>query len=251
MAKHHRPLAAILAALIALPALAAPGIPNPIGSNSAIANAGTTVVVTTTADSPPGTLIVVAVDYRAITSITGCTDNASTPNTYTSGGGTTTGTTSQEAILYSVATTDLPAGGTITCTFAATAGAKMVASFGVTGISTTPYDAPAASSAFATSTTPSTTTGTFAVSSELAFAALGITNSQTVTEDANWTTLTEVVSSGKLHVAYRLITSTAPVTYAPTLGALSAWTVQAQGFMAAGSIAATLCTMTILNVGAC
>lgn len=235
-----RPLLALLGALAALawsvPAVAAIGTPTSLGTASAAASGGTgTLVITTGADCPPGSLAVVIADGEGSIATTTVADSAG--NSYTAG--TTYAFPSNRLRFYwSIIGTDLPSSGTITTTYALDTGKKYATASCVSGVASADLDG-GASGTTGASTAPSITTATLNNANEIIYAVVQVVTgvSDTYTEDAGngWTTLNSVslATSGKMHVAYKIVAATTAKTYAPTLGTSRTWGESYQTFTAA------------------
>lgn len=83
-------------------------------------------------------------------------------------------------------------------------------------------------SAHGTSSTPSATTGTTTQAAEVAIAATGHNSGLAATQAAGWIDLgqTTQFGSGRFIAAYKDLSATGAVTYNPTLGGSTDWTVQ-------------------------
>lgn len=211
------------------------GAPTLLGSANATSGVAATLAMTTTADSPVGSLVIVAVAYRSASAISSVTDSAG--NTYS--GDTQTTNTVSVRLFWSVITTDLPSGGTITATYASSTSAKIITAIVIAGCATSsPADAMV--SATGTSTGPSVTSGTLTLTngSEIAIGVVVANGTETWSpEGTGFTGIGSVPQSTvmALHWAYQTVSSNTALTYAPTMSASVAWAAQIQGFYAAAS----------------
>lgn len=175
---------------------------------------------------PAGTLVIVVAGYRSGSAISSCGPD-SAGNTYSAGAVTLSNTTGVR-IFSSVLANDLPQGGTITVNYAAAANQKMVIAMSVTGMSSSPFDQGATFTG--TTATPSATTGTLAQADELIIGVVGMNGNSLSAEDAAFTNFATASLSSILHVAYRIVSATTAVAYAPTWGASVAAAEMVQAF---------------------
>lgn len=183
--------------------------PYSLGTNSA--TSVTTLTLTTTADAPAGSLVllIAAMSANASPSVTD-----SGGNTYTAG--TPEPASSRLFPFYAVLATHLPVGSTITVvpSFAVT---MALAADCVLGQATSPLDAQGpGTSGFGT--TASVASGVLAQASGIAhgFVDIQSTSPGTFTEASGFTTLTSGgISTTNIRTAYKATTNTGSVTYSP------------------------------------
>lgn len=210
-----------------------------IGKNSA-GGGNSTVAITTTADCPAGSLLVVltgaANDTSTASSVTdNATGGANTYgglNTITSGAGVA----NMRAFHADNTAHDLPLGGTITVTWSSTSAPKLAAAECVGGAAASPLDVNATGTAFTTTTTPTQATGSLAQASEIIYgfelsqggvftsAGTGFTSAQSQVQNAN-----------TLATAFDIVSSTSTVTFGPTLTSSSSGVINVATFKAAAS----------------
>jgi len=211
------------------------GVPVSLGATSAAAGSAT-LVLTTTADAPVGTLIVVAVGYKNNGAISSVSDSAG--NTYT-GNTQTSSSNGSIRLFWTIVATDLPQGGTITATYSATANNKLLIAANVSGIAASPADATVG--ATGTGTAPSVTSGTLnaaaATAGEIVFGVGEAAASETWSAEGGFTALATVNQSttSSLHLAYQTVNATTALTYAPTINTSAIWVAQIQGFIGAAA----------------
>jgi hypothetical protein len=219
-------VASLVLALVVGDPAAATGTPYEVGTGSASAGAASSIAVTTTAAVTSGDLLFIFAGDNSNTSISGvsggpgCTEGAWQAST-----GQQNGSSAKSQAFYCTASADFASGGTITVSYASTTGAKAVYIAGVCG-TTTPVTT---NGATGTSTTPTFTTGSVATGAiVLAAAGVGSGNTDSFTEDANFTLLgTLNAQSYRVRVAWRVTVSTGAVTYTLTDNTSSrAWTTQ-------------------------
>lgn len=184
-------------------------MPYSLGTNSATSVA--TLTLTTTADAPAGSLVLLIASMSANAPPT-VTDSGG--NTYTAG--TPEPSSSRLFPFYAVMAADLPLGSTITVvpSFAVT---MALAADCVTGQSTSPLDmqGPGASGF---GTTVSVASGVLSQASELVHGFIDIqsTSIGAFSEANGFTSLTSGgVSTTNIRTAYRVTTNTGSVTYSP------------------------------------
>jgi hypothetical protein len=238
----------LLASLALLAALAAPaqaGITQIVGSGTGGAvgtgniTGNATLAITTNVTIPAGSLIVLVTGVVGNSGTTSCTDNASTPNTYTLNWVGNTSNNRTAGYAYSYTGFNLPSGSTITCVFALTGGKSIIASAWA-GADSAPFDS--ASPTFgrntgtAVSIGPSGTLACPATSGncELSVGLLATTSWSGITEDSNFTSLgSDNTNLLGLNAAFRLVATNSPVTYAPTLSSSGVWAGWMPSFKAA------------------
>lgn len=199
------------------------GTPVQLGGN-ALPAPNTTVVITTAAAAPAGSLIVVFTENGNTAIQTGTvTDTAG--NTYIAGtayladpGGAATSIQP----FYCQGCADLPSGSSITVSWAGGNASIYAQAVAVPGIAASSALDVQGASTNAVGTTPSIATGGLAQSSEIVFGFIGVIGgvSDSFTEAAGFTSNTPVTlaSHGALRSGYQIVNSTGSVTYAPTLG---------------------------------
>jgi hypothetical protein len=200
----------------------------------------TTLVVTTGADAPVGTLLTVFVLEAGASAIT-IADSAG--NTWTAGYdlAAATPTFKQVKEFWSVLANDLPLGGTITVTFASSHSGIVVA-IATSGIGASPSNIQGAG-VNSTTTTPSISTGTLATANQIIFGVVGVNSGagRTFTEPGAFTQIANVATGDLLHVAYAIVSSTGSVTYNPVPSAsVSCWINVSSFEAAAGATNYTL-----------
>lgn len=202
-----------------------------IGQNQ---NTTATTVITTTADSPAGSINVVAIStyYLNVSSVTDSAGNAYALCTaaYPAGTGNM-----NRVMLYadsnaSGSTADLPNGGTITITSSA-ANKVNAAAASLSGVrNASPCDTNGQGSATGTNAgavTAGPTTGTLTAQPQIVlgiFDINGAVSSDAYTQPSGWTALTHSGSSttgAYLNWGYELVSATTPVSYNPTLSTSS------------------------------
>jgi hypothetical protein len=223
-----------------------------LGSNSGSAGAATTLVITTTADCPIGSEIVVVATAKTSVTISSVADSASAG----SYAGLTQGANSTGGRFFHADNSgaDLPSGGTITITYSSSSPAKAAAAACVSGVATSsPADSVTFASATGTGTTPAsgaTTTSTYA--SEIFFGFATAASGETYTNNASWTPLGAVVqsSAGGFIWGYQTLSATGSVNYNPTMNNSTTWVAQAQGFKGSGAPPTTTCgALATMGVG--
>jgi hypothetical protein len=221
-----------LALAIAPAAEAAIGAPASIGTRYQ-ASGSATNVITTTVDAPPASLIVVPTGYAGTTTITSVADSAGNcGGAYAVNTGASVQAGSKRVAIYfcNVTGSDLPVGGTITTTFANSAANEAAMAFTVSGIATSsPGDVSGSGSGSGQGVTGISATPSSA-NAEILIACVWISNGATgdnYVEDPAWTAITPVAGSSTnllLHCAYKVVSSTTPVAWAPTWTNIRAWT---------------------------
>lgn len=169
-------------------------------------------------------------------------------------GGSFTGTISAPCVLVAGAATCTITGGatvatpgtatissTITCTTnGATSVNRFVSAAAFSGIaSSAQFDASVTASV--SPATPTVTTGTlsFAAGGTQAVLVANLMWNTTgvITEDSTntWTSLSTGALNSSMHMAYKIVSATTAVTYAPTIGSNPAWAVMVQDFRGLGT----------------
>lgn len=215
---------ALAASLVAaaLPASAAITVTE-IGNNNAAAG-GTTLAITTTADCPAGSVLVLATQDSNNITISSVVDGAT--NTYTAGMATTS-TSTRTQFWWVLNNKLLSSGSAITVTWSSTTGTKLLAAACVQGATSRDQAGPGATGS---STAPTITTGSIGISGSQTAIVVGYTGIQSGASDSftpatGFTPLTSVLNSSALRWSYQIVSSGAAVTYAPTLGTSRAWGV--------------------------
>lgn len=222
------------------------GVPVNLGSISSSAG-GATLSITTTADAPVGSLI--SVWANGTTASGGPASGVFVPqsvadsagNTYTAESGGNSGgialviTLSQFCCIGS--TSDLPIGSTITITYDKIGSLPLnalIVADAVSGVSSIDL---VGTGSTGLSTTPSFSTGALSSPNEIIITGLIISSggSDTFTEGAGFSSSQSVTATNALRSAYKLVTPTTSVTYAPTLGTSRTWVVSASSFVASAA----------------
>lgn len=230
-------LIAALLWLAASPVLAAIGTPVSLGTVSD-ATGFATRSVTLAEAVPPGALIfVVVADSEGACCIpVSVTDTAG--NTYTAG--TVVPNSSgnlQTRAFYAKNVSALSIGNTITATLATSDPVlKTLHAAYVTGLDAASPADTQGTPALATSASPSASSvNPLAQADEIAFGYVGVESgsSVTFTEAAGFTSLSSTAVSDRLNVAFKVVASTAQVTYAPTMDGSRHWGANVWTFKAA------------------
>lgn len=234
---------AAAALLLALVSPASAGIAQIVGSGTG-GNIGTQqnnstspIVITTNTSVPAGSLIVVGLGMRANNTFSSCTDSAG--NTYSAP--TNKQASQSTAYSYSVTSSTLASGGTISCASGSTLSRGAIA-LAFSGSDPTPLDAASATPTTGTGTAVSVgPTGTLACPTpsgggncEVLVGVFSDQNIGTVTEDAAFTnagTLTTI--SANTHVGFKFVTTNTAVTYAPTASGGGTWSALLPAFISA------------------
>lgn len=203
---------------------------------------------------PAGALIVVATEEFGSFDPGSSAVTDSKGNTYTQvANGTANNVSAGNRLLtslwYAKNITALVNGNTIKFTLAQTGDAAAMSAFYATGIQTaSPLDTAVTATAFGASAAPSVTSGTPGQAGELFVAFVGGPgNSGTYTQDSGngWATPFDDSKSGTLSTDSRVSggnqvnSGTGTLTFAPTLGASSAWWAAIIGFKATATPLAT------------
>jgi len=203
------------------------------GTNGALGTATistgvNTLTLTTTVDVPPGSLIAVGAAIHASGGAlpTSCTDNASTPNTYAASLTALSNSTAAGGPFYSLTTTDLPNGGTITCTFGSSSALrKDMIAVAFSGAVASPLDAASVSGTGSGTAMSPGVSGTLACPSGAAGCEIlvGMTSevqAGTLTENGSFIGLG---TQGFMHMSYEIVAASTPVTYTVTNGTTGAF----------------------------
>ena len=204
-------------------------IATPVQLGSASAAAGSsTLTLTTLADSPAGATIVVFAGDSLAVNVNSVTDSAG--NTYAAGT-QFFGTSGKARPFHRLNAAHLPAGGAITVTFNTTAAAKLMGAVSVGGLA-----APDVEGAGATGTgaAPSAATGPLGWPSEIVFGLAIVAGGagDGFTESAGFTSNTAALNGAALRWAWRIVSTGASVTYAPTLAVSRTWATNVKSFSA-------------------
>lgn len=201
------------------------GTPVALGSANA-ASGSLTLALTTTADSPAGNTIVVFIASGNTATISGVTDSAG--NIYTAGNSLSSGSTKQN-IFWCIGALHLPIGGTITGTWAASTGSKMLGATSVSGILSVDQEPTGTSG---TGTAPSITSAVLGQAGEIIFAQAVIANGagDSFTPAPGFTVGGSASNGAAMRWAYKASLDQGAVTYAPTLGTSRTWGVKLIAF---------------------
>lgn len=209
--------------------------PVQLGATNAAAG-GSTLTLTTSANSPAGALIVVFASSGSVgltvPTISSLTD--SNASTYTAGNQVVLSGTGGVTPYYCQNCPALNSGSTITVTFNNTGMSMYIGAVSVTGIvSSGALDVQGAGTS-TTGTTPSIATGTLARPNEIVFGFVHVDSGagDSFTEAPGFTsdTPTSLASHSALHSAYRITNGTGSVTYAPVLGTSHLYGANVIGF---------------------
>jgi len=235
------------------------GVGGRIGANS-VGGGNASVSITSTVDVPPGSLVVMEAGMRANASFSGCSDSAG--NSYTLVG-MQTGAPIANYTCYSITTIDLPIGSTYTATSANTS-AKAVIVGAWSGVDqASPHDSASVGTTSPTAGTGGTGTaisigpsGTPAcpggTNCSLQIGVFTDTSAGTITEDPNFTSFAGTSNTSPVpDFTYRIASSTATISYAPTMSVSGGWAAQLQIFKAASGGSAPVCTMSLTGAGSC
>ena len=206
----------------------------PVALGTATSTASTTtLVITTTTASAAGACIVVAVGWvNVATTLSSVTDSAG--NSYTVGT-LASGTNTRGYFAFSPNAKALASSGTITFTFALAVAIKGACAVSVAGLSSAPADTEGAG-ATGTSTLPTITGATLAQPDEIVFGftVVNAGNADAFIEASGFTSNASALPSGcAVRSGYKIVSATAAVTYAPTLGTSRTWVTQIKSFKAA------------------
>lgn len=227
-----------------------------IALGSAIVNpAATSIVLTTGANAPAGTPIIVLLDQHVATAASALVDSAG--NTYTRVDADNQG--GQKELWWTPNTAGLPTTGTITATMTSTR-ANMLAC-AAPGLSAGSFASGA--TAVAGSFTPPSTGEPSVLSAALTAGVeklligwielnTGAVDSE-ITDNDGWTEIDNGANAPlwHLHWAYKIIdaATTAAQTYAPTLSTARAWVTNIAAFNAPAAVAPSGGDMSLLGVG--
>jgi hypothetical protein len=225
------PIFTAAAALACGPALAAIGTPVALGQMFESANASTATLTTSGSDDPVGSLTLVAV-FVNNTNISGVTDSAG--NSYVA----CPARFGDVALYYAINAADLPIGGTITLTLAASNKVNMSV-VSVPGVrATSPTDICGTGvTGTGSGTISGPSTGTLNAEPELVIGVIAIASdtADTFTE-AGWNPLLKATGTGApgmIQWGYQVVTSTTSLTYSPTLGTSRTWWANVASFVGA------------------
>lgn len=236
-----------LACLIASPAFAGITALNGGGTGGTFAtgsdNATSTTVTTaaTTVAIPAGSLSIIFAGQRAGAGVTinSCTDSAG--NTYSSGASTNSTSNATVRIFYSITTSNLPIGGTASCTYSSLASIKTISLMAFSGAAASPFDVSVNASASSTGSItigPVPAAGNLACNAsagEVVVSVIAMLNGALPSALGSFTSLGY---QSNQFAAYQIVNSNAAVTFTPTLnGASGNWASQLQGFKAAVCLA--------------
>lgn len=231
-------LAALAAVVFASPSPAQtlPGWPagqigrtlvTPIGSPQKVcANSGTTTVstktCTTTAGIQSGDLVVISISfYNAGTTAASISSVSDGTNSYTLGviGTPGTSSTASTALYYCQNCTAVSSGATITVNWGANTFGQVIIAARVSGILTS-GSLDKTNTSGTTTNSPSVSTGTLTNGNEIVWCATGGYNLTGFTEDSgnSFTNIDNIATGSQFlgTLSYRIVTSTASITCAPT-----------------------------------
>jgi hypothetical protein len=199
------------------------GTPYSLGTNAS-GGATTTLAITTTADVAAGDTVVIAAHNTSPVSINSVSDGT---NTYTAG--TLLAPSSRSRMFYFKYSSALPAGSSITITFASTSGVKYAVAAAVAGAGV--IDKSLVGQAQGTTNVP-IAIGTLAQANEIIFvgirAAATITNP--ITEASGYTRTVQTGSTDTMQISTKTATSTAEGTPSWTISSAAGSTIQAFTF---------------------
>ena len=192
------------------------------GTSAAASSNVTTLATTGTVNAPVGTVVFVQVGFNAACSSRtfNCTDNASTPNTYTAIGALNSQSFLCSQVFYSKITTG-NATDTVTCNIVGGSGEFMnVAVLPVTGTSATPLDAGPASAGAVSGGTPASASFTTTTANEVLVAGwIDFYGADTVGVSAPWILGTGTQSANgsgpSAGIEYKIVSTTQTGITAP------------------------------------
>lgn len=214
------------------------------GNTGGSTTSGTTTQVTTTADIVPGELIVIAATRGTITgdtdTVTGVAVSAGATNGFLDAAQAARASTSDLHLLAALCTTLIPAGSTITVTFASSAGRRAMIAATFTQVTSKIAEATSGTSGIGgdggtsagpngNSTTPSaTTTGSTTTARCLVVAASTLTGGHTSTPGAGYSEVAEsqtTTGTGDkgLQMEWKFVTATGAQTAGNTISATQVW----------------------------
>lgn len=252
-----RGLFAALAALLLLAptwAQAAIGAPTQIASGIANAGASATVAMTLTAGASVGDLVMVLCANGSSNTIDSIADTQATAY---AAGDARLGNTIRTRAFYAILTAPLTTSDTITVTFNATTSRKactVLKASGMLSPTAAVRDLTGAGFTATVSTTPGFTTATFAQADTLIIAYTFVegssASSDSWTEDPAWTSLPVVnVETRPLRTAYKIVSSTTAVTYAPINGTARTWAANYEAYKGAAAAGGASRGLLTLGVG--
>jgi hypothetical protein len=206
------------ALFISTPGITSPSIGTPVSLGTSGGTGGTEPIIalTTSAAIVAGDLVVVTISNSSGATITSVTDSPSlvVNNTYTRATSGTNGTQESE-IWFCVNCSALASGSTITATGSTTLTSAAIGAVRIPGGLSALDVNPAGIGS--TTATPTISTGALASSNqEIVFGSLFINGTPTVTEGPGFSTIFSNTSAGTLHLASKIVNSTASVAYSPT-----------------------------------
>lgn len=222
------------------------GAPTAILTANSQASSGGSV--STNVDAPAGSLVVFTPAVYSVQGPFGITSAIlSNGDTLTQAAQPTpTATSYNMSLWWAVLAHDLPSGSTITCTTTSGASTWTVGGYSVLGANGG-LDATASYSPNGNvGTAASLTTPGLAAPNEIVFAALRYP-SGAYTEGAGFTGLYS--QSGQLALAYQIVSSQSPVTWAPSWGSASYISAVLASFIATGSTGATKHLLGLMGSG--
>lgn len=204
------------------------GTPASIGKATNTNGTGAALAITTSALAAAGALVFVTGVSTSSVAINSIADNDG--NAAYTMGASYTGGVNVIRPGYLILPSDLESGDIITVTTASSLGRKLGIAVAVTGIDpASPLDAVAAGATGSTAAAMTITSGTLAHANSIVFAMTYISAGgvDAWTEASGWTSLDSVTVENRiLRIAYKIVSATTPVTYAPTNGADRAWAMQ-------------------------
>lgn len=152
---------------------------------------------------------------------------------------------------YSVVTSPLLSGASVSVTWTTNSGRKFVSGWVLTGVDTASPVGWVGVEATAASTTPSITTGTLSVGSKVMVGTYVNTGGSDVwTEAPGWTSGTPRVQDTRvLRQAYTIAATSAALTYAPTNDVSRTWVINGIEFKAAATTGSPAKRSVLLGVG--
>ena len=235
-----RPIA--LAALLCLwagLAGAAIGTPTQLGVGTATNG---NISITTGADAPPGSLIIVVASATNTHALSGVADNAGNcASAYSAAANSTQSGAVTLGVYYCLTTIDLPSGGVISVTLNSSHNMSATAFAVTTGIAASPLDK-SGTIQTATSGTSATSTSTGALSQavEIVVGVLALDGGTSggFTPGGSFSSIGgELANSKGAYVAYQIVNSTSSVAWAPSWSGSTDWQSSVYSFKGAAASA--------------
>jgi hypothetical protein len=218
--------------------------------NLPVTSAVTSVSLTTVADAPVGSLIIVGLAWSGATTMHGCSDTAG--NTYALAGGSFTSMAYFPYVCYAVVTTDLPTSSVITASWTTAKAVTIVAAVATGMATSTPYDVQG-TAVSGTGTSLSVTSPPLNAANELALGLVAA--SATIgshTPGTGFTNVEDPSNVVSLAMDYKPILGATPgtttVTYSPS------WTTSRYyggNIFTFKAMSGAIRTLQTLGVGAC